>query len=75
MATLRCRVTIEWRDKTFSYDHRIGSDTLNQIEPQRIPIDLMDLAHTERNGERRRRVINMISAGISHALTEAFLAD
>lgn len=66
---VRIRISIEMGGKECRYDHlidRIGWERV--APPTRAPLDPMDAYDAMQRAEERRRLIDMVSSKIAHAL-------
>jgi hypothetical protein len=72
---LKCSVRIDYRGEQLAFDHIISRIDLDSITPPRMPLNPMDYADFQINAERRKRMVDMLSSDIAHALTNALLGE
>ena len=66
-------VDCKWRGESLSYRHIIGAFEMDGVVPMRGPLSAQEAAEMMQSSELRRRVVDMVSGKIAHAITDALL--
>ena len=68
------RIECRWRGKRRTYQHALSRSDLDDILPFTPPMSPQDAVEQMQREDRRRRMIDMISGQIAHAMTNALLS-